>query len=356
MMQELERAFGPREYPRSGIRAGDTLANRNSKDGFLSESRSSRRGLRAGLARRIGRFLGVSDLFTSVQALQSQLEAEAQERSVLRARILQLAERLDQSFAGLSAWTTTTYLGHVSVPDHALISVVLPTHNRADLVQRAVLSVIAQSYSNWELLVVDDASDDDTPKVLSNFTDSRIRVLRREQQGGASASRNTGLAAARGEFVVYLDDDNMMHPHWLKGVAWAFDLHPEALVMIGARIIDDELRNQGLGRGGWPQLAPPGFDRDAIARESVADLMQVAHRRELPGAHFDEQIRVVEDWDLLARLTRERDPLLFPAVSGIYMTSASDRFMDTGLLEQESRRVREKIAAMKAEATPTTRR
>jgi glycosyltransferase involved in cell wall biosynthesis len=289
-----------------------------------------------------------------VQALQSQLEAEAREQNALRARILLLAERLDQAVAELSTWTTTTYLGHVSVPDQALISVVLPTHNRADLVQRAVRSVIAQSYSNWELLVVDDASDDDTPKVLSNFTDSRIRVLRREQQGGASATRNTGLAAARGEFVVYLDDDNVMHPHWLKGVAWAFDLYPEALVMIGARIIDDELRNQGLGRGGWPQLAPPGFDRGAIARESVADLMQVAHRRELPGAHFDERIRVVEDWDLLARLTRDRDPLLFPAVSGIYMTSASDRFMDTGLLEQESRRVREKIAAMKAEAAPTT--
>jgi Glycosyl transferase family 2 len=347
--------FRDRGYPRSAIRTADTL-NRTSKDRFLSESRSSRRRLRAGLARRIGRFLGVSDLFTSVEALQSQLEAEAREQSALRARILQVAERLDQAVAGLSAWTTTTYLGQVSVPDHALISVVLPTHNRADLVQRAVRSVIAQSYSNWELLVVDDASEDDTPNVLSTFTDSRVRVLRREQQGGAGATRNTGLAEARGEFIAYLDDDNVMHPHWLKAVAWAFDLHPEALVMIGARIIDDEVRNQGLGSGGWPQLAPPGFDRDAIARESVADLMQVAHRRELPGARFDERIRVVEDWDLLARLTRDRDPLLFPAVSGIYMTSASDRFMDTGLLEQESRRVREKIAGMKPPSEAPTRR
>jgi Glycosyl transferase family 2 len=322
----------------------------------LSESRSSRRRLRAGLARRIGRFLGVSDLFTSVEALHRQLEAEAREQSALRARILQVAERLDQTVAGLSAWTTTTYLGQVPVPDHALISVVLPTHNRADLVQPAVRSVIAQSYSNWELLVVDDASEDDTPDVLSTFTDSRVRVLRREQQGGAGATRNTGLAEARGEFIAYLDDDNVMHPHWLKAVAWAFDLHPEARVMIGARIIDDELRNQGLGRGGWPQLAPPGFDRDAIARQSVADLMQVAHRRELPGARFDERIRVVEDWDLLARLTRDRDPLLVPAVSGIYTTSASDRFMDTGLLEQESRRLREKIAGRKPPSEAPTRR
>jgi hypothetical protein len=328
----------------------------------VSESHRPPRRLRANTARRIGRFLGVSDLFTSVRALQSQSEAQERELGALRSQVRQLTERLDHlatrenhHHLGLAVWTATTYLAHLPVPENALISVVLSTHNRADLVPRAITSVMDQSYSNLELVVVDDASDDDTPKMLSAFSDPRIRVLRREKQGGASATRNTGLAEARGDYIAYLDDDNVMHPHWLRGVAWAFELHPDAQVMIGARIIDDERRNQGLGPGGWPQLVPPWFDRERMARESIADLMQVAHRRDLPGAHFDERIRIVEDWDLLARLTRDRDPLLFPAVSGIYTTSASDRFMDTGSLEEESRRVREKIAAMKAEATPTTR-
>jgi hypothetical protein len=65
---------------------------------------------------------------------------------------------------------------------------------------------------------------------------------------------------------------------------------------------------------------------------------------------FDERIRVVEDWGQLARFTRDGDPLLFPAISGIYTTSASARFMDTGLLEQESHRVREKINAMRMDS------
>jgi glycosyltransferase involved in cell wall biosynthesis len=296
------------------------------------------------VARRIGRFLGVSELFKSVDAIQTRLDIRARE---LTNRLDALDKGQSDLNLGMAVWTATTYLAHMPVPENKLISVVLSTHNRAAVVPRAITSVIAQSYSNLDLIVVDDGSDDDTPNVLSAFTDPRMRVVRRKRRGGASATRNTGLAEARGEYVAYLDDDNVMHPHWLRGVAWAFELHPEAEVMIGARIIDDERRNQGLGRGGWPQLALPWFDRQRMARESIADLMQIAHRRELPGAHFDEGIRIVEDWDLLARLTRDRDPVLFPAVSGIYTTSASDRFMDTGSLEQESRRVREKIAAMK---------
>jgi Glycosyl transferase family 2 len=347
-----------------------SLVSLRRRAAVLSESDRSHRTLRATVAQRIGRFLGVSDLFTATHALRRQIAAQVGEMNALRARIEGLASELGQLHErlerlakresdlslGHAVWTATTYLASMPIPERALISIVLSTRNRASIVPRAIDSATAQSYGNFELIVVDDASDDETPEVLSTFADPRINVVRRDRQGGASATRNTGLAKARGEYVVYLDDDNIMYPHWLRGVAWAFELHPDAEVMIGARIIDDEQRNQGRARGGWPQLALPWFDRERMARESVTDLMQVAHRREMPEAHFDEQIRIVEDWDLLARLTRDRDPLVFPALSGIYTTSASGRFMDTDALERESRRVVEKIAAMNAEAARTMER
>jgi SAM-dependent methyltransferase len=325
---------------------------------------NSRRRVRAALARRIGRFLGVSDLSSSVHALQTRAETQARDMDALRAvidmwnsQIHQLTGRLDglakgesDLRLGLAVWTCTAYLAHLPAPEDALASVVLATHNRADLVSRAIESVISQSYRNWELIVIDDASEDDTPLVLRTFTDPRIRVLRREQPGGPSAARNTGLEEAKGEFVVYLDDDNVMYPHWLRGVAWAFDVHSDADVIVGARIIDDERRNQGLEPGGWPQLALPWFDRDRIAQESVSDLLQVAHRRDLPGARFDEQLTTGEDWDLLARLTQDRNPVVFPALAGIYTTSGSHRRMDTDLFRSDSQRVREKIAAMRTHA------
>jgi hypothetical protein len=325
----------------------------------VSKPHEPSRGLRTRLARRIGRFLGVSELFASVNAIRTGLGQQAAGAEALRARadesnthIRELTDRLDRLAKGesdlqlgLSVWIATTYLAHMPVSEDALISVVLATRNRAALVPRALASVIAQSYGNWELIAVDDASDDDTPKALRMNTDSRIRIVRRSKQGGLSAARNTGLDEARGEYVVYLDDDNLLHPQWLRGVAWAFELHPEANVMVGARIIDDEQRNRGLEHGGWPQLALPWFDPERIRYESVADVMQLAHRRELPGARFDEDLRSAEDWDLLARLTADRQPLVFPALAGIYTTSASGRLMDGDLIERESRRVREKIAA-----------
>jgi Glycosyl transferase family 2 len=311
----------------------------------------------------MGRFLGVSDLFTSVHALQLALDAQTHEVDALRrradasdAKIPELSKRLDALVKGesdlrlgLAVWVTATYLTYLPVPEGALISVVLATRNRADLVPRAIESVIAQSYGNWELIAVDDGSDDHTPETLNAYTDSRIRVVHREQRGGLSAARNAGLDEARGEYVVYLDDDNVLHPQWLRGVAWAFELHPKSELMVGARIIDDEQRNRGFEAGGWPQLALPWFDPARIRQENVADVLQIAHRRDLPGARFDEQLSSAEDWDLLARLTRDRDPLVFPALAGIYTTSASDRLMEDDLMAREERRVREKIAAERAD-------
>jgi hypothetical protein len=328
----------------------------------VNESHRSPRRLRARVARRIGRFLGVSDLFASVEELQLGLERQANEIVGLRARaeasdaevrelrkwLEALAKGESDLQLGLRLWVAMTFFAHTALPERVLISVVLATRNRAGVVQRAISSVIAQSYKNWELVVVDDASDDDTPQVLAAITEPHIRVLRRQHQGGPWAARNTGLEEARGEYVVYLDDDNVAHPDWLRGIAWAFELHPDADVVVGARIIDDELRNQSLGRGGWPQVALPWFDPVRIKHENVADLIQIAHRRDLTGARFDEQLNGAEDWDLLARLTRDRDPVVFPVLAGIYTTSEPHRGMDAGLQVSAERRVREKIAGMSA--------
>ena len=94
-------------------------------------------------------------------------------------------------------------------------SVVITTYDRPDIVPRAVNSVFRQTYTDFEIIVVDDGSPSDaTEKVVASFDDPRIRYHRRPN-GGISAGRNTGAALARGEYLVFLDDDDEVDPRWL---------------------------------------------------------------------------------------------------------------------------------------------
>ena len=88
-----------------------------------------------------------------------------------------------------------------------LISVVIPTYKRASTVPRAIKSVLSQTYTNLEVLVVDDCSPDDTQSVVRSIADDRIRYLRHETNKGLPTVRNTGIGAARGDYVAFLDDD-----------------------------------------------------------------------------------------------------------------------------------------------------
>jgi glycosyltransferase involved in cell wall biosynthesis len=95
-----------------------------------------------------------------------------------------------------------------------LLSIVLNTYNRAELLPRAIDSLLVQPYADMELVVVDDGSTDDTQAVVAAYTDPRVRSVRREN-GGLAAARNTGLAVASGEFVAFMDDDDVVVDSWL---------------------------------------------------------------------------------------------------------------------------------------------
>jgi glycosyltransferase involved in cell wall biosynthesis len=93
----------------------------------------------------------------------------------------------------------------MSIPQ---VSVIIPTCNRAGLLPTAIGSVLAQSYSNFEVVVVDDASDDPVDNIVNAFGDGRIRCIQHERRRGAAAARNTGIRNSDGEFIAFLDDDD----------------------------------------------------------------------------------------------------------------------------------------------------
>ncbi|MDE3115120.1 MAG: glycosyltransferase family 2 protein, partial [Pseudomonadota bacterium] len=99
-----------------------------------------------------------------------------------------------------------------------LFSVVIPVYNRAELLRSALESVRAQSCQDFEIVVVDDGSTDDPAKTVAAFADPRIRCVRQNNRG-ASAARNRGIALARGRFVAFLDSDDCFLPHHLERMA-----------------------------------------------------------------------------------------------------------------------------------------
>ncbi len=97
-----------------------------------------------------------------------------------------------------------------------IVSVVIPTYNRATLIGRAIHSVLVQTIDDWELIVVDDASTDNTEEVVSSFEDFRIRYYSHQLNRGGSAARNTGIQKARGKYVAFLDSDDEWLPTKLE--------------------------------------------------------------------------------------------------------------------------------------------
>lgn len=240
------------------------------------------------------------------------------------ARVEGLAQLLDEHERHLQVRTVMDWVTQATLHKTPVVSVVLPTRDRAALLSRALASVHAQTYPHWELLVVDDGSVDDTPALLAGVSDPRVRAFR---AGGAGvcAARNVALAHVRGEIVAYLDDDNLMHGDWLKAVVWGFEQRPEAEVLYGAFIVDDTLRIDPAGRGDLPRLYFHPYEHRAIAENNIADIGCIAHRAGLAEARFDESLREMGDWDLFLRLTRGRPPLALPAVACFYTTDAPNR-------------------------------
>lgn len=181
-----------------------------------------------------------------------------------------------------------------------LISVVLPTRNRADTLARAIHSVLAQSYGNLELIVVDDASEDRTPELLAGIADRRLKVLRNPQRLGVSGARNRGVAEARGSWIAFQDSDDEWRLDKLaqQRAAAAQDV---VLVLCGDFVVND------------PGMSYLGVDRP----EAVLDVTSHVVSR-IPGAPcwlarraaileaggFDTAMNCFEDWELALRLSQ----------------------------------------------------
>lgn len=188
-------------------------------------------------------------------------------------------------------------------------SVIMPVYNKADTVCAAVESVYAQTYDDFEIVMVDDGSCDGLEQALESLRSPKLRLIRQEN-GGVSVARNTGLSNARGEYVCFLDADDLWKPEHLETVAALMKKYPEsrAFVTSHAVILPD---GQTLHSGDALANYDEDFETDDLlgvlnrTAYSVVHTNSVCAQRsmlEQEGIRFEPGIRIGEDTDVWYRL------------------------------------------------------
>lgn len=188
------------------------------------------------------------------------------------------------------------------------VSVIIPRYNMATYICDALSSILSQSFQDYEVLVVDDASTDDTRALVMQVGDSRIRLVGQRSRRGPSAARNAGIRQARGEYIAFLDADDIWLPTKLELQS---DLLSKQLsvgiVYCGAHEVDNSLRylrTPDLGPA-WPLAGHDAFIRLLEQKHSVVAPLSTMMLRKVcfdAVVLFDEQIVQAEEWDFLFRL------------------------------------------------------
>jgi hypothetical protein len=218
-----------------------------------------------------------------------------------------------------------------------LLSVIMPTHDRAREVVRAAASVLAQGPENLELVVVDDNSSDDTAQVLDRLSsqDRRVRVVRTDETVGPCVARNRGLEVAEGELVAFCDDDDAWFPG-VAGVVLEFlEAHPNVVAASTWHVVfHADSGGAAVFRG------PLEYGRDHLLWQNFVALPFAVVRR---GAlsfevRFDPDLPTGEDWDLWLRCSEEGLVRTVPHVGYLYTQHGGNRVTRTADAQVTGRR------------------
>lgn len=201
----------------------------------------------------------------------------------------------------------------MNVNSQPLISVIVPVYNRTEKLKRAVGSICAQSYPNLDIIVADDCSTEDIAGAMASLNDPRIRVVRRAQNGGAAAARNTGLDAVKADFIAFHDSDDVSLFDRFEREMRVLQDNPDLIGVYTASVAHTDTSEAERPRAAARTLPP--VDRSPLSgdlfratlRGNFIDMPTMLLRRDavMAAGRFDERLRNNVDWDFTLRLTQQ---------------------------------------------------
>lgn len=199
------------------------------------------------------------------------------------------------------------------------VSVIIPTYNRLPLVKEAVDSALAQSFADFEIVVVDDGSTDGTLEVIEAIKDLRIRCFYKEN-GGVASARNFGFMRSKGRYICNLDSDDLWPRDFLEIMVSQLEKNPEYGAAYSRRTIllpdgtTGEDSGPGRPKSGW-------ITKDLFLKKSAAPIHTSGScfcKEALQGAHYDESLKNAADYDYWLRLSTKLQFLFVPQASFLY--------------------------------------
>lgn len=204
-----------------------------------------------------------------------------------------------------------------------MFSIIMPIWNRADIAPRAITSVLCQTYQDYELIIIDDGSDDNLKEVISPYLSEKV-IFYRIPHSGICAARNFGLRNANGDYIAYLDSDNTWFPRFLSEMRGALNRHESKKVAYCRYYFYRKIPvfNNNFLRSVKGEV----FDFEKLLRKNYIDLNTFVHARECMETvgFFDESLKRLVDWDFIIRITAMYEPLFVPEILVNYYLNICD--------------------------------
>jgi len=189
--------------------------------------------------------------------------------------------------------------------DKPTVSVIIPTYNREQLIARSLKSVLSQTYQDFEIIIVDDGSTDNTEEVVSSFNDDRIRYIRHEENKGEAAARNTGIKAARGDYIAYQDSDDEWFPEKLaKQIELLEDASPEVGVIYTGFWKTENHRRTYIPFS-WVSQKNGDIHKELLKGNFIGSPVVLVKKECFSEVGlFDERLRNLVDWEMWLRISK----------------------------------------------------
>jgi glycosyltransferase involved in cell wall biosynthesis len=245
----------------------------------------------------------------------------------------------------------------------AKVSIMMPAYNAAQYIHEAVTSLLRQSLSDWELIVVDDGSTDQTADIVSRLADSRIKLIRQENRG-EGAARNRALSMAKGEYLGFLDADDTYLPTALEDLCRFLDENSHVGVVYSDGYFCDS-HGQPLMRLSEHRPGPYTgnvLEMVVVSPSVISAIISTLIRRSIVVEHnitFDEDLTIGTDWDFWIQMARVAQFDYMPRLTCKYRVHSNNVTRTTGMLERRRQLIKGRLKIQQepwfAELTAETR-